>query len=490
MKKNIVFLLVLVIFVKTHSQNTLNFCKDNVYHYFPATASENFTGHFSLPGLSNINFHISQNAMTFGDIFQLADDTPEGKAAALRASKFNKLNMNLNIEALGFGFRVKNNYFTFSNRVRAEVYGYLPGDIANLLIKGYSDINDYGKKFNGSVDMQGTVYNETSLGFQRKINNIFSIGARVKFLIGHANFNTTASDINFYSEGESLFFHNNFAIRSSVPFNREVINNVNIKSLFKNYGAGLDLGFNVALPFGLEIRTSVLDLGWIRWKNGTYCLDVKHNPNYFGYKNGSIELQGIDFSGDDFFNINLPGFANFYDKDSTIYNGFWSFDGVDSDSLFNSAFIMKNGPEAYTTMTYPKLCLEASYNINIHKFAFLAKFDFARKHVYPLFTFGYSINVKKVMDVAVSYSIAKGYYKNLGFALSFHAGNVFHLYVATDNILAPIFATHSKKETLGSTDFYKWKHNLFNIQTGIYFTIPQSNKITNTSLMRTYSSAN
>jgi hypothetical protein len=268
------------------------------------------------------------------------------------------------------------------------------------------------------------------------------------------------------------------------------MNNLDYKSVvlssFKNYGAGIDLGFNVNFPFGLELRTSVLDLGFIQWKNGNYNLDVKVNPNSSSYRNGTIAISGMNLSEDDIFNINLPGFGGFYkyNKKDSIFNGFWSFKEL--DSIPRDAFIMEKNAESYVTMTNPKLFFEASYNISIHKFAFLTRVDFARKHVYPLVTFGYSINVKKVVDVAVSYSIAKGYYENLGLAIAFNAANVFHIYIATDNILAPILATLPLHAGGKSKDFYNYRPNFANIQLGIYFTIPQSNKIVNTSLMRSY----
>jgi hypothetical protein len=480
MKKNIVLLLVLVVFVKIHAQNTLNFCKDNVYNNFPATVPEQFNGHFSLPFTSNINFHVSLNAISFGNIFQLVNDTQEGKDAALRSKKFNQLNMNLNIEVLGFGFRVKNNYFSFSHRVRAEAYGFCPGDVAKLLINGISPYA--GQNLNGSIEVFGTIYNETAVGYQRKINNMFSVGGRLKLLVGQANYTTKSSGYEFCKDNDgTLLYRNNLSIRSSVPDYEILKKDATYKSLapsiFKNFGTGIDLGFNVTFPFGLELRTSLLDLGWIRWKNVGYFLDVKHNTNFYGYKDGRIEIPDFDFTAHKL-NINFTGYG--FATDS-IYS-IWNFRGV--DSLFKDAFIIEEGFKPYTSMTYPKLFFEASYNLSIHKFAFLARFDFAPKRVFPLFTLGYSINVRKVMDVAISYSIAKGYYKNLGVALAFNVMDVFHLYVATDNIIAPFAAIHSKKSDIKTTDYYNRKQNFLNIQTGIYFTIPQNNKIVNTSLMR------
>jgi hypothetical protein len=475
-----------MIILKLQAQQTLNFCRDNMYNYFPATISGDFAGHFGVPGVSNINLFVSENAITFGEIFQIADDINKAKEAALRADKMNRLKVDINIEALRCGFRVKKNYFTFSNRFRTEFYGVIPGDIATLLLKGFSEITDVGKKVDGSIELNGTIYNETALGYHRKINDMFSIGARAKFLIGHANFSTKRSSINFFTDPEGiLYYKNDFSVCTSLPFSTTDLKNLDIKSValssFKNFGFGMDFGFNVNFPFGLEIRTSILDIGWIRWKNGNYCLNVKNNPNLSTH--GYLAIPGLDLSDDKLFDINLPGFKGFYDynRSDSIFNGFWSFNGIDS---LKNAFDVETSAKAYTTMTNPKIFLEAGYNFGIHKFAFLTRLDIVRKHVYPLFTFGYSINVKNIMDAAVSYSIAKGYYKNLGVALSFNVVNVFHLYMATDNIIG-LCAIPSLKNPK-STDFYKIKQNFANIQAGIYFTIPNNNKIVNTSLMRSY----
>ena len=477
MKKTYLLLLILLVLGRGYAQNTLNFCKDNVYNNFPATASENFNAHFSLPMLSNIEFHFSQNAFPFGNIFQLADDTQKGKDVALKSGKINKANASLNFEVVGFGFRIKNNYFSFSNKMRSEGYGVCPGDVAKLLINGISPYT--GKNLNGSIELSGTVYNETAIGYQRKINDMFSIGGRVKLLIGVTNFTSKTSDINFcYNEDGTLFFTNNFSMRRSAPDFAVENNDPNSKfsvSDIKNYGGGIDLGFNVTFPFGLEIRTGLLDLGWIRWKSDAYYFDVRHNKNFSGYENGKIAIHGFELS-EHKLNIQMVGL--YPEKDSASY-GLWKF--KDSDEIFKNAFIVKNGFKSYTTMTYPKIFLETSYNISMHKFAFLARIDIVQKRVFPLFTFGYGLNVRKVMDVAVSYSLAKGYYANLGVALAFNIMDVFHLYVATDNILAPLCAI----KPVRTDNYYGIKNNFMNIQTGIYFTLPQFyKKVTNTSLMR------
>jgi hypothetical protein len=307
--------------------------------------------------------------------------------------------------------------------------------------------------------------------------------------MGHANITTKSSDISFTPDQDSMvYFRGEASVKASaLDFQNLDLDDLSsiISPLLSNYGAGIAFGFNVKFPFGLELRSSILDLGFIKWSNGNYNYDVKHNHSFIGYReDGTIVIKGVDFSIDKL----LYDINGIYDKHKDdLYGDYGSFKEILEDAL-----IIENIPNSYISMTYPKFFLEASYNIGIHKFALMSRFDFVNKRVLSLFTVGYNLNVRKVMDLALSYTIGKGYYKNLGVALSFNFGDVFHLYVGTDNILGvinpiPLASSYIKTNDLNVEELKKLKHNFINIQTGLYFTIPQAKKkIVQTSMKRSY----
>jgi len=121
--------------------------------------------------------------------------------------------------------------------------------------------------------------------------------------------------------------------------------------------------------------------------------------------------------------------------------------------------------KAYVTNTYPKLIAQVYYTLKQekieHTFSLTSRTDFVRKNVFSLFSLGYNLNVKNVLDVALGYTLAKKSYNNLGMALTLKPGGVFRFYVATDNIIA----------------LANWRNNkFFSAQFGIYFCIPAEKK--------------
>lgn len=505
MKKNATFVIILIclcVHLNVNAQQILQLFEDDLYrlNYNPASpVSTNIKGSVGFV-FSNILVQGNTNLLTFNNFAQ--NDEFNLTPILKNVSKINNIHSEINMEIIGAGFRIlktPNNYFTINYRIRSDIYGFIPGDLTKTLING--TCSEFNHIVNADIEANASAYNELSVGYQHSINKLITVGGRVKFLMGNANYTTSESTLYSYTEPDTtLHIGGHYNANYSIPYNFSQ-NQFNIKSLYSGFGGGFDLGVNVNFPFNLEVNAAILDLGWIRWKSPTaQTLSVKPNPTSIFYQNQEIIVPDLYFNLNDYLQSPESYFdyyRNYYETldysnltDESGYIDFNKFEKLEdivnyqeiidtshhytpneletilsnyADSLTLKDVLSTNtsSTNSYTSMIYPKLILSAYYKLkqtNIsHTFSFISRTDFVRHKAYATFTFGYNLRVKKFMDVALSYTLGRKSYKNLGIGLAFNAKDVFHFYMGTDNLI--------------SLCNYK-NSNYFNAQFGIYFTIP------------------
>jgi hypothetical protein len=167
----------------------------------------------------------------------------------------------------------------------------------------------------------------------------------------------------------------------------------------KNPGFAVDLGFNYFPIEKFSVSASVVDLGFIRWRN--YVWNFRQKVDY--------SFEGIEFRLEDNFS---PGEALL-------------------DTLKNQMKV-KVTQNPYTTMLAGKIYLGAAYNLT-EKVRFGAVFR-TRIYNYKFYNqFTVSANVQPIsmFSASLSYSIYGNSYMNLGLGISLRAGP-FNLYFITD----------------------------------------------------------
>jgi len=247
------------------------------------------------------------------------------------------------------------------------------------------------------------------------------------------NYSSTAGSFGFYtaSDDYGLEVPTDVIIHSSSPDNSEDgyeqfdtsdsgVRSKNINNyLFKrkNRGFAADLGASYKYDEKWNFNLSVVDLGYIKWKE-----DIKN------YKTsaGKYEFSGID----------LLRFIN--DTSANL-------EAV-LDSL-TETFKTNENDESYTTYLPMHVYLGANYRINENSFAGgLIHMEFFKKTVQPTVSLSYNLQVGRHLTTSLSYSYMNHTFDNVGLGLAVNVGAV-QLYTVTDNVIgliAPLDARNTQ----------------------------------------------
>ncbi|MEG2071198.1 MAG: DUF5723 family protein, partial [Bacteroidales bacterium] len=364
------------------------------------------------------------------------DGYPTTMTADKLVSKLSKngnwLSSSVNEEILGFGFRVNRSFFTFSYRLRMDEYFRFSKDVLALPILGNMNYLGEDHPANLNVRMNMNAYQEISVGAQIEVNKRLYIGVRPKLLFGMANVRTQNASAQLYTDPESykmkMRYNLEAEMMSIVPlFDQEGSFEPDYDYLlahwqsgFQNVGSAIDLGVVYRINDHFGVSAAVNDLGFITWKTGGQKITGSISNAGDLYTNGDIVFDGLNFDEIDKL-LNDPDYLNAYLKQLGDY------------------FPVERTPlEKYTTALSSKIMVEGYYNFGKnHRVSALFQGRVVNKSFLPAFTLAYNGTFFRIIDVCVNYTMAKHNFANLGLGLGLNLG-VFHLYVATDNIIAAV----------------------------------------------------
>ena len=160
----------------------------------------------NLPIISGISFTAGDNSFTLNDLLlpyngkTITAFHPDANPDAFLNSLQSTTNMTFQnrINIFGFGFKIKQNYFTFGMSERTSSNVNVPKDLLSLLLKGTPDTintNHFNLK---TLGINESAYLETAFGYARQVTDQLSVGAKVKLLFGqaHADASFSQFDLN------------------------------------------------------------------------------------------------------------------------------------------------------------------------------------------------------------------------------------------------------------------------------------------------------
>ena len=431
MKKNIINKLVIFISfclfainVNSQQVNTLYFMDNVPYRNYMNPAIQpysNFYLAFPVLGFSQLSF--GNNSLTVKDFaYKDANGNPifflnpngsvDNFYNSLNAVTSFKTDIQLNL--LTFGFRTGKAYWNFSITEKVDAQVGLPKDFMKLLLYGMPDMNTnmYDLK-NLGVDM--SVYTEVGLGYARKINDKWDVGAKLKFLAGSANVNTSIKNLDLQTGIDQWTIKGQGSMNVSIPGTLQIGNNFSSFSYAQpsgisdfiqpsGMGAGIDLGVTYKPIKELTVSAALIDLGFINWNK---------NVNNIGFT--------TDYTFNGLGTINL-------DKniDPTVLG----------DSILNAlkaSTTTSQTTNAYTTYTSPKLNVGAEYGFFDNKLSVgVLSRTIKHNNVYDE-ELTASINGKPIdwFDLSVSYSVFNGRMSNIGAGLGLRTGFL-HWFLSAD----------------------------------------------------------
>ena len=283
----------------------------------------------------------------------------------------------------------------------------------------------------GGFGVDVSAFTEIGLGWSRSdfiIPNL-DVGVRGKALFGLANISTRSSVFDVYTSTDEWTLHtdmefaisttsllidfesydpgvDDFPIPDFTALSQDFLSDpiTVARDVFsEQFGVSADIGINYRPIPQLLISASMIDIGYINWKN--------------------TMLAGLDFDYG-FEGIELNPFA---ERDTTILSALL-------DSVSNS-FMLTQG-DAYMARLNSKLFIGASfYPLKKLGFGILSRTDFLSQQKSQQFTGTVNMTTGKFLNLSLSYSYRQSRLNNMGAGFSINLGPT-NMYIISDNIIS------------------------------------------------------
>jgi len=278
----------------------------------------------------------------------------------------NTLSLDLAISPISMGLGIKEMYFTFDITFKIDQGLYYPSDFFPVFIPRIPD----GSTFDfSSLGFQVTSYVEYALGVSRKfMDDILQIGIRPKLITGIGNISSRDNNITLDASTQIYELNSQMELQICAPgfifpldeegnfdLSEEILFDSTLstpadyrKLLMTNKGFGVDIGVHVKPIEGLTLSASLIDLGYIKWKEYIHTLTLE----------GSLEFDGVELQ----LNSDTSNFA-----ENLL------------DSITNSFDFRTSTNEPFKTNLEPKLFIGGSYAV-LPKLdlGLLSRFDFTK----------------------------------------------------------------------------------------------------------------
>ena len=394
-------------------------------------------GYFNMPIIGSFNMSASSNVLGTSDIIDLMDsgsDLYSNDKLFDRLKADNRLNVNLNTDILSFGWYRGKGFWSVNVGLRADFGAELAKDMFSMMrtMNGFAleDVAGTNQSYslsNQTLNMKA--YAEIGLGYSRRITEKLTVGGRVKVLLGlaRAEMNINQFDLNLdvpnpqytnYADYESrgelspsdwYGAHYDYSANGNVITtlkgggmtfdNNGMIDNFDLDAGdlgIAGSGFGIDLGASYKVWDNLTVSASILDLGFLKWKESETTVATVSGEAH----------EMIDASN--------------YDR--YIGGDFLSFERFDFE---------EGSPEKVKTKTrlYSTLLLAGEYGLLNNKLSVGAMYTarFAEPKTLNELTFLATFRPKNWLNAAISYSPIQASGKSIGLAVKLGP-----LFVGTD----------------------------------------------------------
>lgn len=411
--------------------------------------------YIALPVIGGTNLTIGNNGISMQD---LIFKNPDGQTVtALHPSAEGllwdkmpnlwKFDTDINLNFIGVGRRIKENGYLTLNASAHVIAGIgLPKSLLSPLL-GQSIENLNLKTLNASA----TIYSDIAIGYSHKINDQWSVGGKLKLLMGMAhmsgqfdefafNSNTNTAtlrgtgslrqagilDMRLFMGGfeEDMDTDDDFYTDESTPMDENAENEALMNQIMsyikpQGYGGAIDLGFTYKPVKQLQFAVSVTDLGLMHWHTG------------------SIGAVSVDTT--------FTGVANFNYSDYVVDGQFQSellkTDVQTSLEKYGNAIHVEDiMDKAFNQMLTANLNVGIDANfwknrIGIGVYSHTRFFNMLNNfYATEEITFGAAFRPANWFNLALSYSFMNGNWSNAGAAISLAPYDGLMLTVAADYV--------------------------------------------------------
>lgn len=341
-----------------------------------------------------------------------------------------------NFNILGFGFRIKQNSYLHINISEHVILG---ANVSSSIFK-LNDLSS-GSTLPMSLGGNAMAYTDFALGFSHNINRKWTVGGKLKVLVGQAHVGLKINDLRLSTSLDSLHAMGHGSLQLAAPLNMNSIpsdpselGDYNIEDLYSNItdaastkdmvkeiikpagmGVAFDLGFTYKPIEQLQLSASVTDLGFIRWHN--------YASTQFSV---DTTFTGVDLE----------------------YGNYGDLNGFDSDAMMNDLSehlagysngihveeIEKGFPYINMLTANLNVGIDANFWKNRVGVGVYSRTRFYNSHITEELTLGAAFRPVNWFNLAASYSFINGNWSNIGAAISLAPYDGIMLTLATDYI--------------------------------------------------------
>lgn len=469
--------------VSAQQVNTLFFLENAPMRHLVNPALQPVSnGYIAITPLGYMGISAGNNSLTLSDVYKnyngqtvTALHPSQDKNVLLKQFRKNTLiNAETQLNILSFGFRLKNEkgYVHINISERFDVGNTLPKSLFELALGGgMKDLDGGNNLFNlQSMGFQINGFTEIAGGYSHKINDKWTVGGKLKLLLGQAYASTTNSEMELNASSEAWHLKGKGAIIAAIgngiinpadlPVNptfedlEKIGDKINMDYMAflrpAGYGGALDLGFTYKPHPQVQISAALVDLGFIYWAK----------PVQYNYTMDTTYVGVGDFEYKDYV------YDNKFQPDSLLKDM-----GNAAKGLLKA--MRMTGPKAggFAGMLTTKLNVGVDFNFcnNILGLGILSQTKLYQCKLYEEVTIGGALRPCNWFNLAVSYSlINNGKYSNFGAGLSFMPYDGINLTLAADYIPTS-FASINNPKTGKEMSVLPYKLNNVNVALG--FTI-------------------
>jgi hypothetical protein len=412
MKKLFITILTVSILFATKAQTSVSF-----YHLRNTTFQNSYLnpawvpeGNFflGLPGLSGVHLNVNSK-VSYNNIFTKENNTVtldlDKVISNLQKQNMISTHVNVNLFHVGYKFNAGATLSLFANE-RVEMDYLMPKRIFNYILNEDDLFINDELRF-GQIGIRAQHFREIGFGYAYQPNSKLSFGIKGKYLQGFGDVSTPFDlKARITTEGESFAFKTelkNATLRTSgvdIYSGNEGDLGTHLVSN-SNKGFGVDLGIDYKLSKYYSVAFSVLDLGYINWKE---------NVSNYGVADTTFTYNGV----------NLDGLSD-------IRKAL-------EDSLFNRFKPIENS-DPYKTWLPIKIYSSWTYHYS-DQLSFSATLGsrLVQRHLKMLYGGAVTYKLGRALTVSGSAVKLPQQFFNLGASLAVRGGPV-QLYMAADQIV-------------------------------------------------------
>ena len=393
--------------------------------------------YLNFPAIGYTSFWVGNNALTVSDlVFKNANGqditalhpSVEGELWKKMPNMMN-INADVHIDLFSFGWRIRENgfaHFNISERINAGI-GLPKSMFSNLLGQDLNTIDL--SSFNTSASM----YADIAMGYSHRINDQWTVGGKLKVLLGHAYMAGNFDNLRFNSSTDVATLVGSGQIYQAGLLQEIIANRGQLSESFDSQdvkemistiwhycipsglGGAVDLGVTYKPIPKLQISASVTDLGMMHWHKG-----------------------GI---GNIYVDTTFTGFGNFQYEDF-VYNNQFQPDSLMShisNNLQDYANAIHHDPVSENPFNQ---VLNANLNVGVDAnfwknrigLGVYSHTRFYNNHISEEVTVGAAFRPCNWFNLAASYSCLNGKWSNVGAAIALATYDGFMFTVAADYV--------------------------------------------------------